>query len=213
MAKVWRLLFILFVLGQGIRGQSTSDVQFWSELDLSANLARNWTLLVPMVIRNSESAANPVLVGFGPIVTFAINQHVSLTGGYLFADLPDIAGGLTVHVPLAAVTFTQKVGRLEIEDRNRGERLIGIPHHPFRYRNRLSLQLPVASGRWRLFVNDEVFYDFGARGWNQNRLQVGVSRTLSPRFKLDLYYLERSLHMARPNAVHVVGTTLGIRVR
>ena len=187
------------------------DIEGWNELDLSAALRHRVTVTVPVVLRNSASLSDPELFGVGPIFDFSVLRHVTVTGGYLFVKLPNIGSGYTVHVPLAAVTFNQKFGRLQASDRNRAEGLIGIPKNPIRYRNKLTLDLPLRSGRWEPFVTDEAVYDFSKSFWSQNRFQAGIGREIGPRLRLDVYYMERNLHLSNPTANHVLATTLQIK--
>lgn len=187
------------------------DVELWNEIDLSSPIAHRVALTVPVVVRDSTSLADPQLLGVGPLVDFAVLRHVTITGGYLFASLPNTGTGYRVNVPLAAVTLRAKLARLEMSDRSRAEGLIGVPHDPIRYRNKLVLDAPFDSGRWRPFLSDEAFYDFSKSAWSQNRFQAGLGRELSPRLRLDVFYMERNARQGNPTASHIIGTTLQIK--
>ena len=166
-----------------------------------------------MVIRSSFNLANPQLAGLGPVFDVSVAKFVIVTGGYLFVTLPKTGPGYSVHVPLAAVTLRQTWHHLRISDRNRAEALIGIPHSPIRYRNKLAVDLGLPSSRVNPFISDEVFYDFEQSAWTQNRLAVGAGIRLNPRLGLDLYYLERSAHKTLPSSVHALGLTLEIHIK
>ena len=132
--------------------------------------------------------------------------------GYLFVALPQTGPAYDVHVPLAAVTIREDFGRFRLQDRNRAERLIGIPHSPVRYRNKLVMDLPSPSERWLPFMSDEVFYDFSQSLWSQNRLQAGLGRQMNKQLRLDVFYLERDAHKSHPSATHAIGLTLEVRL-
>jgi hypothetical protein len=208
-----RVLALLFLLVGVAHAAPASDFELWSELDLSAQLGERWSLLFPFVARNSAQLSNPQLVGEGAIVSWRWTERVQLNGGYLVVSLPNTGRGFTVQAPLAAVTFGQRIGRFRLSDRNRAERLIGVPRDPFRYRNRFVVDVPIASEAWRVFAADEVFYDFTAAAWTQNRFQVGAGRRLSRKTALEVYYLERSLRHAAPGSTHALGLTLEVRLR
>jgi len=154
---------------------------------------------------------NPQLYGVGPLFDFAVLKHLTITGGYLFVGLPNTGAGYNVNVPLAAVTFKAKLARLKVSDRSRAEGLIGLPQDPIRYRNKLILDVPFDSERWQPFLSDEVFYDFSKSAWSQNRFQAGLGRELTPRLRLDLFYMERNARQSNPTASHIIGTTLQIK--
>jgi hypothetical protein len=185
----------------------------WSEADLSAALTDRLNLTIPLVARNSFSLADPQLAGGGPILDFRVNQYVGLSGGYLFVSLPNTGKGYNVNVPLASATVHSSIKRVRFSDRNRFEKLFGLPGSPARYRNKVTIDLPLASGRWTPFLSNEIFYDFSQRAWTQNRFQIGIGRRLTPTLKLDTYFLERSDLRVSNNNVHAIGLTLEVSAR
>ena len=195
---------------------AATDGEMWNEIDVSAPLFERATLTVPFVIRNSLQLPNPQLAGLGPIVDVAIASHLTITTGYLFVALPQTGPtfdvGYYVHVPLAAVTVRGEFAHFNLQDRNRAERLIGIPHSPIRYRNKLVVDLPSPSPGWLPFMSDEVFYDFSQSRWSQNRFQAGVGRQMNEQLRLDVFYLERDAHKSHPSATHAIGLTLEVRL-
>ncbi len=185
----------------------SSDFEAWSEVDIYLPLSGRLNLLCPATIRVSDTLRNPVLVGFGPSLNIAVTKRVLITAGYLYVDVPHIGSGFKVNVPLAAITLSRTFSRWEFSDRNRGERLYGLPSNPFRYRNRVGGQFRFDE-KWRLFASDEIFYDFGASSWNQNRLIAGIATTVNPYVTVDLFYLRRTVQSAPPGTTDGVGITL-----
>jgi hypothetical protein len=184
----------------------------WNEVDVSAPLNGRATLTVPLVIRDSFQLPNPQLAGLGPLVDVAVAKHLTITAGYLYVVLPNSGPGYDVHVPLAAVTIREEIAHFRLQDRNRAEGLIGIPGSPIRYRNKLVIDLPSFSEGWLPFLSDEILYDFSQSLWSQNRFQAGIGRQLNDQLRLDMFYLERDAHKARPAATHAVGITLEVRL-
>ena len=144
---------------------------------------------------------------------FRVNQYLGLSGGYLFVSLPNTGNGYNVSVPLAAATVHSSIKRVRFSDRNRFEKLYGLPGSPVRYRNKVTIDLPLASGRWTPFLSNETFYDFSQRAWTQNRFQAGIGRRLTPVLKLDAYFLERTDFRVGDNNVHAIGLTLEVSAR
>jgi hypothetical protein len=211
MRSLVRLLILALpcVLRAQVRG---SDVEVWNEVDISGALTSRATLTVPLVIRDSFQLDNPQLAGVGPILDVELTKHLTVTGGYLFVALPRTGSGYDAHVPLAAVTLRQTLGKIRMQDRNRAEKLFGIPHDPIRYRNKLVVDLGSEDDRWRPFVSDEVFYDFSQSLWSQNRAQIGLGRQMTPQLRLDGFFLERSVHKSDPTSTHAIGVALEIRL-
>ncbi len=183
------------------------DFQIWNEVDLTATWGKI-DFLMPLLTRIDTSLPNPQLAATGIIADLTLAKHLTVTGGYLFADLPQRS--LLVHIPLIALSTGFQAGRFTIADRNRFEKLIGYPTSPVRYRNRVGLDREFgAHNRWHLFVNDEIFFNLSASRWNQNRFQAGGGARLNRRLFLDIYYLQRNAAAGAPEA-RVLGTTLRV---
>jgi hypothetical protein len=201
-AMLFCWLFLPFLAG-------AQDFQQWNEVDFAASW-RNASFLVPVLARTDTNLPNPQLAATGITVDIPLRWSLTLTGGYLIADLPQLSDD--VHLPLIAVSTTFHVRRFTLADRNRFEKLIGYGDSPVRYRNRIFLEWPLgARNRWHLFTDDEVFFNLTAGSWNQNRFQAGGGARLNRRLFFDIYYLQRtpSGGTAKTN---VLGTTLRIRI-
>ena len=194
----------LFVLTTLAKAQ---DFQLWDEVDLAASW-RNVDFLVPLLARTDTRLPNPQLAATGITADFRLPWGFTLTGGYLFADLPQLSD--KVHLPLIALSKSLRAGRFTVSDRNRFEKLIGYPNSPVRYRNRLMVDRPfgVHDG-WHLFVDDEVFFNLSSSSWNQNRFRGGGGARLNRRLFIDGYYLQRNPSGGAPTT-RVLGTTLRV---
>jgi hypothetical protein len=198
-------LLSLSLLAAGARAQTS---QSWNEVDLAA-WWRGISFTVPLVARVDARLPNPQLLAAGLTADLPLPWQMTLTGGYLFVDLPQQVRS-EVHVPLVALSKAFRIGRVSLADRNRFEKLIGLGASPVRYRNRLRADLPLdANEQWHAFLDDEVFYDFSASQWTQNRFQVGGGARLNPRLALDLYLLQRNLRGGAP-PTRVLGATLRV---
>jgi len=187
------------------------DFQWWSEFDLEGS-TRTVDVVAPFLARVDPSSPSFQLVATGVTTDVRLSRLFTLTGGYLFADLPQRAH-LHVHIPLAAVSTTIRVRRLVMADRNRVEQLVGLGASPVRFRNRVVVDLALGEqGSWHMFSGDEVFFDVATSRWSQNRFQVGGRTRLSPGVSLDFFYLRRTLSGVAPDT-HVLGTTVRVMLR
>lgn len=202
-----RLLLVSCVLATAVALAGAQTLQSWNEVDVTASW-RKVDLLVPFLTRTDTNLPNPQLAAGGITADFPLPWRLTLTGGYLFADLTQRAEW--VHLPLVALTKSFQWGRFSLADRNRFEKLLGFPSNPVRYRNRLYLDRPLgARNAWHVFVDDEVFWDLSAAQWGQNRAQVGGGARLSRRLFLDVYYLRRNVSGGGP-ATNVIGNILKV---
>src|SRR5579885_3262208 len=149
-ASLWLCCF-------GATFAAAQDLQSWNEVDLTASW-RNIEFLVPLLARVDSSLPNPQLVATGVMADLPLRWHLTFTGGYLFAVVPQRP--LNVHLPIIALTPTLKVRHFVLADRNRFEKLIGFTDSPVRYRNRFLLDAPFgARERWHVFLDDEIIFN------------------------------------------------------
>jgi hypothetical protein len=196
------------MMSLGVLGRA-QDFQSWDEVDLAAYWHKV-ILDLPMLGRLDNGSPNPQLAATGLTADFSLPWHLTLTCGYLFADLPQRS--LAVHVPLFAVSPSLRVRRFTFADRNRFEKLVGFPMSPVRYRNRALLGRPFGRAvRWHIFVDDEFFFDLSASKWNQNRFQAGMGAPVGRRSAQDIYYLLRNVNADAP-VTHVLGLTWRIEL-
>ena len=206
-ASVLALLTTILLLLLATTGASAQDFQSWNEVDLTGSY-KGVDLLVPLFARADSRLPNPQLAATGVTADFPLPLHLTITGGYLFAVLPQRS--LDVHLPWIALTPRFRIRRFTIADRNRFEKLVVSGDSPVRYRNRFLVDLPFGTQeRWHGFASNEVIFNLTAGNWNQNRLQFGSGRQLDSRLFFDVYYLRRSLSGGGPTQ-NVLGTTLRI---
>jgi len=187
--QVLRLGSILWMLWQVTAPSNAQDFQSWNEVDVVANW-RHGDFLVPFLARTDSAKPHPQLAATGVVANLKMHWGLSITPGYLYADLPQ--AGYKVQLPLVMLTEKVHLGRMVLADGNRFEKLIGYPKEPVRYRNLVLVDCSFGSAvRAHAFVGDEVFFDLSAGDYNQNRFQTGAGVHLSKRLLLDLYYLQK----------------------
>lgn len=190
------------------RTVTAQDFQNWNEIDLTASW-KKIDLLAPLVARTDPSKPNPQFAATGVLALIPLARHFQLVGGYLFADLPQ--NSQCAHVPVVAVAASLHARHLTLVEQNRFEKLFDYGAEPVRYRNLMLADVPFERKQWHCFVSDEVFFDLSNSSWNQNRFQAGAGRRLSPRLRLDLYYLRRNASGGAAPA-NVLGTILTVRL-
>ena len=193
LTAMWRRrivrLSILCVLWPSAVLAKAQDLQPWNEVDIVAKW-RHGDFLVPFLARTDTAKPNPQLAATGVVADLNLRWGLTLSPGYLFADLPQ--AGYKVQLPLVMITERAQLGPVALADGNRFEKLIGYPKEPIRYRNLILVDCPFGSAiHAHAFVGDEVFFDLSAGDYNQNRFQAGTGVHLNNRLLLDIYYLRK----------------------
>jgi hypothetical protein len=208
----------------GLRGHSAAwlahaaapdaNAQLWSEVDGIVQIAKRVDVTGSANARAAEGFPTPALVAASLAVDLTIHGTV-LTAGDLEARTRSASGASTnVHLPLISASFFVPMGSALLSDRNRVERIDGVPGSPIRYRNRLAAELPIPRGRaWTAVeLSDEVFYDDSRHRWTRNRAQIPTVWKVGGQSELLVYLLDQHDSIASPHNLHVLGLTLRIKV-
>ena len=211
------VLFFCWMFGATAFGQADqTDHQFWTDVQVAIPVTTHFDFNVMGTLRVGRDFSHPVDERIGAGFTFRANKYLQVSPHYLHIGMQPFAGRriwenrLTVPVQ---VVF--RAGNFQLSDRNQFERrLRNSGAKSTRYRNRFTVQHPVGSKGWQLwlFVADEVFYDWSVDRWVRNRFSVGGSKVFNKHFTQDLYYLRQNDGVSVPGDLNVIGTTLRFRL-
>jgi hypothetical protein len=193
-----------------------TDNQIWSDVQAAVPMAKDVDFNMLGTLRLGRDVSRPVderlVMGF----TFRFGQHVSIAPNYLYIATQPVRNRKLWESRLSLpVTLRFNVDKFRLSDRNLFERRIRRPGiNSWRYRNRLQVEHPVGRAKLALslFVADEVFYDWSLKRWSRNRFTAGVSKVLNKHFTQDIYYLRQNDGVSVPGDLHVVGTTLRVKL-
>jgi len=111
----------------------------------------------------------------------------------------------------AAYRFPFK--RFGLSHRSWVERRLRQPRNSWRYRPSLTVEKDIGkiiSGA-KIFATEEIFYDSILKRFSRNRFSVGITKTLTSKLSLDVFYLRQNDGFSRPGDLNVVGTTWRIK--
>lgn len=192
------------------------DTQVRPEVQLSLPLEKRVDLILNGQVQIGRNVSAVVNERAGVAVTFKVGRYLTLSPSYqYFISQPAPHRQVPEHRPNFATTVRLPPFRaFTISDRHLVERRIRQPVNTTRYRNRLMVEHPLELGRrnLRLFVADEVYYDWGAHGWVRNQFAMGASKAMSRHVTGELYYMRQMDGRSRPGDLHILGTVLRIRI-
>jgi len=201
--------------GQTKKVAPSDDTQSWNEIQVTIPLRRQVELILTGQVRIGREISHFVDERTGAAFSFKVGKYLTLAPGYLYRSDQPVAGQHNhEHRLTFAGTVRVPLGRFTLSDRNQFERRWRAPSDSVRYRNRLQIEHPIELGgvSFRLFVNDEVFYDWSVNRWVRNRFSVGASKTFTEHLTGDLYYMRQNDGVSRPGDLHIIGTVLRIRL-
>ncbi len=193
-----------------------TDNQFWTDVLIVAPVTKDFDFNILGTLRVGRDWSHPVDERIGAGFTFRFGNHVTISPHYLHIGMqPFTRRRIWENRLTLPVTLRFNAGDFRFTDRNQIERrLRNSGLKTTRYRNRFQVEHPVGDKDWHLslFIADEVFYDWAVDRWVRNRFSVGGSKVFNKHFTHDLYYLRQNDGISIPGDLHVIGTTLRVRL-
>ena len=210
--------FLLLVLSGLASAQiiDQTDNQIWSEVQVAIPITKDIDFNVLGTLRLGRDVSRPVDERLGTGFTFRLGQHIQIAPHYLSIGMQPFRNRRVWESRLSLpVTLRFNLEKFRLSDRNLLERRIRRPgNNSTRYRNRFQVEHPVGPAKLglSLFVADEVFYDWSIDRWVRNRFSVGGSKVFNKHFTQDIYYLRQNDGVSVPGDLHVLGTTLRVKL-
>jgi len=213
------VMMLLCFWSPAVVGQSPTDMrgdtQSWNKVQFTVPLGDRIDLTFRGDLRLGRNLGDFVDERVGASLRFKLSTYIELSSGYEYVVRQPERGRTTYENRISfAGTVKVPVGRFSIENRNQFERRVrNSASDTTRYRNRLLLSRQVKFGdtQIKLFVSDEVFYDFAEQAWTKNRFSVGGEKKFSDQFALEIYYTRQNDGFSRPGDLNVIGTTFKLR--
>ena len=224
LASGFWLLAFLVVFAVPAAAQTVTDGRAWVTFTMQGRARQDspWRWSLDSIARSREGVGELDTATFRPMLTYTVNQHTSVGGGYAFVSSYPVTGGrATEHRVFGVYQWTSPAHggtismRVRVEDRmleaNSGVLWRARPwarfSHPIRPGSRLSL---VGWDELSLHLNTTTRIP---RGIDQNRAFAGVGTVWSPRVRTEIGYLNQYLpgHLGAVDRMnHIVATTVTV---
>jgi hypothetical protein len=197
-------------------GFDDGDFQFWSTAGASVNLSKNWAATFEEEIKYGDNAGHFYYhhtdLGF---VYKGLADWVSVGFNYRQTSEEDATGiWREEHRPHLNATLTSRLFGLDVSDRSRLEyRDREIQKDIWRYRNKVTVRLPVELTQFRLqpYFADEVFLNLAGEMFDKNRFWSGFFIDLAKNIKGEIYYmLDSTKSGANWKETNVLGISLKV---
>jgi Protein of unknown function (DUF2490) len=204
-----RVRFVLVVIGLlaavPASGQVITDGRIWTGVGFQGRLAERspwrWSLESQVRTRDGVHAVDVFLIRFW--LGRDLTSRSNVGGGYTNSTtFPVIGEPLTEHRAFQQVVWTGRPGTASIAFRTRFEERFSEGNNEAAYRLRQQVRYTrpfTGHPRFALVAYEEVFVHTNetnryGRGFDQNRVFGGVARTITPRVRLELGYLNQFIN-------------------
>lgn len=217
-----RILTVLIILLLGlisVKAQTPplvaqDDVQSWNDVQLTVPMSKHFD--------------------FWTMVTMRFGKNISRLndGRYAIGFIYKLSKSWTFHPFFWSIRMRNSRGQFRPESRFNLRigykfpiKSFGLSHrswleyrirgvgNSWRYRPSLTFEKDLKFlPKTRIYANEEVFYDSSLDKFSRNRFTLGITRTLSKKLSLDLYYMRQNDGFSRPGDLHVIGTSWKIKL-
>ena len=204
---------ILLLTGHACFGFDDGDFQYWSAVDFSIDINKDWKFTFEEEFRFGDDAGELyhhysdlgfVYKGLADWIDVGINYR------QIFERKDSESEWRQENRPHINITLKGKLFELDLSDRSRFEyRDRQDSKDLWRYRNKLAIKIPLKFTSLKLqpYLADEVFINFDEEDFNRNRFYAGITFDLSKNIKGDLYYLRQSSESdGKWNDLNVIGS-------
>ena len=193
-----------------------SDVQSWTDIQLTVPVNKKVDLLIQGTLRFGGNITAPVDERWGFGFNYKLQKYVTLNELYFHREAKPPNGRQEREDRFTVgATLRKPIGKFALVDRNWFERRWRAPQvDAWRYRNRVQLEHPfeINKAKFTGYVSDEVFYDWSLHDWVRNRFAIGANHAFNKHFTLDLYVMRQNDGRSRPGDITILGSQLRFKL-
>jgi hypothetical protein len=219
MKKIILVLFLFGVCSTFAGAQTAADeedVQSWNDLQLTVPMTKHFDFLTQVTMRFGKNVTRlndgRFLAGF----VWKPSKSWSFTPFYWHIRARNAAGRFrTEHRLNLRAQYRFPFKKFGLSHRSWFEYRLRRPLNSWRYRPSLTFEkdvpkkfIPAA----KFYITEEIFYDSLLKKFSRNRLTVGITKTLTKKLSLDVYYMRQNDGFSRPGDLNVIGTSWKVRL-
>ena len=203
------LICLSVAFAEGPASAQTIDGRVWAGLSMQerSGTSSRWRWASDITVRSREGVSELDNVVFRGALGYDVSRRSSIWGGYgLIPSFPASGGRTIEHRVFAQYQFVDPLGGGSLSLRTRFERRAiednSGPSYRLRQQMRFTRPLSPASHLSLVFY-DELSVNANTttrngRGLDQNRAFAGLSRTITPAFRIEFGYLNQFQHLRVP---------------
>ncbi len=206
----------LFASAQTTQTADVEDIQSWNDIQLTVPVTREFDFYAAVTARFGKNVSRLNDRRFAVGFVYKLSKSWSFQLFYLKIRARNTSGRFGSEHRLnlrAGYRFPFK--KFGLSHRSAFERRYRSGRNSWRYRPSLTFEKDLPKNfisKAKLFVTEEVFYDSILKKFSRNRFSVGVTRALTKRLSLDVYYMRQNDGFSRPGNLNVFGTGLKVRL-
>lgn len=192
-----------------------ADNQSWNDLQLTVPMTKHFDFTLTTTFRFGKNITRSHDVRFALGFVYKLNKALSFQPFYWYIQQRNSTGKFkTEHRLNLRVTYRFPFKSFGLSHRSTFEQRLRRPQNSWRYRPSLTFEKDIPKKfipGAKFYVTDEIFYDSILKEFSRNRFTVGITKTLTKKASLDIYYMRQNDGFSRPGDLNVIGTNWKIR--
>jgi len=190
------------------------DNQSWNDVQITVPASEQFDFTLSGTFRFGKNITRlnerRIAVGFA----YKPTKSWSLQPFYIYIQARNSRGIFqTEHRLNFRAIYRFPIKQFGLSHRSWVERRLRQPRNSWRYRPSLTVEKDIGkfiSGA-KIFATEEIFYDSVLKKFSRNRFSVGITKTLTRKLSLDIFYLRQNDGFSRPGDLNVIGTSWKIK--
>ena len=219
MKKIFLILFLCGFCVNFAAAQTTTDdedIQSWNDVSLTVPMTKQFDFYTALTFRFGKNVTratdNRLAVGF----VYKPNKSWTFQPFYWNISARNTRGQFrTEHRLNLRATYRFPFKKFGLSHRSTFEYRLRRPLNSFRYRPSLTFDKDIPKNiipRAKFYITEEVFYDSLLKKFSRNRFTVGLTKTLTKKLSVDIYYMRQNDGYTHPGDLNVVGTSWKVKL-
>jgi Protein of unknown function (DUF2490) len=190
------------------------DVESWNDVQLTVPLSAKIDFWNSVSIRFGKNISRLQDARYGIGFIFHPNKHWSFQPFYLSIKARDSRGRFRHENRLSfRATYKFPFKKVGLTHRSLYEYRSRTTGNVWQYRPSITVDKEIKFiPKAKIYVTEEVFYFSNLKKFARNRFTVGISKTLTKKLTLDIFYTRQNDGFARPGDIHAIGASWKIKL-
>lgn len=219
MKRIMLILILIGALSAFDDAQTITDdedVQSWNDVSLTVPVSKQVDFYTALTLRFGKNVTRlndgRYAIGF----IYKPNKSWSFQPFYWFIDARNSRSQFKAEHRLnLRAGYRFPIKKFGLSHRSTFEYRLRDPRNSFRYRPSLTFDKDIPKNfipGAKFYVAEEVFYDSILNKFSRNRFTAGITKTLTKKLSLDLYYMRQNDGYTHPGDLNVIGTSWKIKL-
>lgn len=214
------LIFVLIGAGASFAGAQLitddEDIQSWNDVQLTVPINKQFDFYTALTLRLGKNVTRLNDGRYALGFVYKPNKSWSFQPFYWFVDARNSRSQFKAEHRLnLRATYRFPIKSFGLSHRSAFEYRLREPLHSFRYRPSLTFDKDIPKNiipKAKFFISDEVFYDSILKKFSRNRFSIGITKTLTKKLSLDLYYMRQNDGFTHPGDLNVIWASWKIKL-